>query len=103
MTTTTLIRALNDHFRTTFEDGRVIAAPSVLAHGPLFLAKAHKAIRAFNDFTPEGDPSGEHAAGEFMIDGIAIGWSIEYDNNSWGLRPLDPSNVQRTQRVLVIY
>ena len=103
MTTSARIRALNDEFRSTFKGGRVITMPSVHAFGPRFVAKVRKGVREFRDFTAKDDPRGEHAAGVFKLDGRAIGWRIEYDDTSFGLRPLDPSNVERTHRVLIIF
>jgi Protein of unknown function (DUF3768) len=98
---TNRIAELNDAFRTTFVGGEVY-----LTRGVAAMATSQQAImervRAFNDFSAENDPHGEHDFGSFEFSGEKIFWKIDcYDRDlKWGSP--DPGDPSVTRRVLTI-
>ena len=65
----------------------------VNSKGPEFVAKALIKVIAFNDFTADNDPHGEHDFGSFELDGEKLFWKIDYFDLAAELRtnPTDPS------------
>ena len=73
------IRRGNDGFRRlgcNTLDGRVMLTSSV-ARDPNVSAILAK-VMAFNAFTKDNDPYGEHDFGEFEIEGERFMWKIDY-------------------------
>ena len=63
-------------------------------------------VRAFNDFTPDNDPYGEHNFGAFETEGVGkIFWKIDYyadEQLKWGSEnPDDPTQTYRVLTVLL--
>jgi Protein of unknown function (DUF3768) len=96
------IRVLNDNFRSTFIGGTV-----VMTHGvselPLDVkAKVLLLVKAFTDFTRDNDPYGEHDFGYFEIAGETFYWKIDYYDLDCRYGSEDPSDPEKTTRVLTI-
>ncbi len=72
-TKTQRIRALNDSLRHTFTGGRLVMTASVQSIPPDTVALALTKMRAFNEFTPDNDPYGEHDFGSFEVAREQIG------------------------------
>ncbi len=66
---TEAIRTLNDALRTTFQGGRVLVTRGVRALPLEVNAVVLQAVQAFDAFTPENDPYGEHDFGSFELEG----------------------------------
>ena len=96
------IRELNDAFRTTFVGGVVTLTTGVNALCIEVKAEVLRRVRAFNTFATDNDPYGEHDFGTFEIAGEKFFWKIDsYDKNlEYGSE--DPSDPEKTTRVLTI-
>jgi hypothetical protein len=99
---TEAIRTLNDALRTTFEGGRVLVTQGVRALPLEVNAAALQAVQAFDAFTPENDPYGEHDFGSFELQGARIMWKIDYYDPSLTGGSEDPADPEVTTRVLTI-
>lgn len=102
----TRIASLNDALRKSPFDrslGKTYMTSGVSALGPLFVARAISAVAAFNKFTADNDPYGEHDFGSFEIEGEKLFWKIDYYSKSDpDCGSEDPSDLQKTTRVLTI-
>ena len=98
------IAALNDQFRKDpGRYGKAYITDGVAAHGPEFVRRALAATAAFEAFTVDNDPYGEHDFGTIQIDGETLFWKIDYvDKHDPDLGAEDPSNPVTTTRVLTI-
>lgn len=99
---TARIRDLNDAFRTTLAEGKCVVSTGVSELGIAFATAAAAAARAYQDFTPDNDPDGEHDFGSFMIDEQRLCWKIDYYDPTLRYGSRDPSNPAETKRVLTI-
>jgi len=54
------IRELNDRLRTKYEGGRILISCSIQSYGPDFVRRCLHAVSAFDDFSEDNDPHGEH-------------------------------------------
>ena len=59
-------------------------------------------VAAFSNFTPENDPHGEHDFGSFKIDNQKFFWKIDYYDKEMEQGSKDPSDPEKTTRVLII-
>jgi len=96
------IRQLNDEFRTTLDGERCLFTPYVADMGVPFEIAALEAVKAYNAFTSENDPYGEHDFGIFEIDEELLVWKIDYYDPSLRFGSQDPADPSRTKRVLTI-
>lgn len=77
--------------------------PGVMALGSAFLMRAVAAVIAFDAFTPDNDPYGEHDFGSLTLDGHKLFWKIDYyDRNDMTCGSEDPADPTVTHRVLTI-
>lgn len=96
------IRRLNDAFRTTFRNGQVVMTQGVQALGPATLNAIIAKVQAFNTFTPDNDPEGEHDFGAFEHGGARLFWKIDYYTLDMEHGSEDPADPAQTLRVLTI-
>lgn len=96
------IRALNDAFRQTFSGGKVMMTASVDAMPELVKAKALLEVSRFDRFTSDNDPHGEHDFGSFELVGRSFLWKIDYYDQNLEFGSEDPSDPNKTTRVLTI-
>jgi hypothetical protein len=107
MTSTTVsaadcIRALNDDFRRTFVGGMVMITAGVEAM-PIEERRALLAqVRAFDAFTDDNDPHGEHDFGAIDEGGVRYFWKIDYYDRATEMGSPDPTDPDVTTRVLTI-
>ena len=107
MTSTTVspaerIRALNDAFRRTFVGGAVMITAGVEAM-PLEQRRSLLAkVRAFDAFTEDNDPHGEHDFGAIDEGGVRCFWKIDYYDRATEFGSPDPADPAVTTRVLTI-
>jgi hypothetical protein len=99
---TARIRELNDAFRTTIGDGKCAVSAGVSELGTSFAITAVAAARAFQDFTPDNDPEGEHDFGALMIEDQRLCWKIDYYDPTLRYGSRDPSDPAATKRVLTV-
>jgi hypothetical protein len=90
---------LNDQLRATFKGGRVQMTPGVYELDARLRGRALSILAQYNAF----DKNGHHDAGVFIFAGYAFEWRIEYrGKDGTGVSP-DPSDPERTFRVLTLY
>ena len=99
---TARIRDLNDAFRTTLPEGKCAVSVGVAELGIPLATAAAAAARAYQDFTPDSDPDGEHDFGAFIIEEQRLIWKIDYYDPTLRYGSRDPSNPASTKRVLTI-
>jgi Protein of unknown function (DUF3768) len=96
------IRTLNDHLRTTFTGGRVMLTAAVNELDPLKKRCLLQAVRDFKDFNEDNDPHNEHDLGGIDLDGEKFLWKIDYYDKALEYGSDDPSDPEKTCRVLTI-
>lgn len=96
------IRELNDAFRSTFSGGRVMMTAGVDALPDMVKAAALQQVAAFDAFTPDNDPHGEHDFGAFDLCGRKFFWKLDYFDERLEFGSEDPSDPKKTTRVLTL-
>lgn len=90
---------LNDQLRTTFKGGRVQMTPAVYDLDPQLRGRALWAMARCNKFADTSD----HEWGVMLFAGYAFEWHIEYRAvDGAGVSP-DPTDPDKTFRVLTLY
>ena len=96
------IRALNDDFRRTFVGGLVVITAGVEAMPAEQRKSLLAKVRAFDAFTEDNDPHGEHDFGAVDEGSVRYFWKVDcYDRNTEFGSP-DPADPAVTTRVLTI-
>jgi hypothetical protein len=90
---------LNDQLRMTFKGGRVQMTPSVYDLDARLRGRALCLLSRYNKF----DEHGEHDRGVFIFAGFSFEWRIEYRDRNGGGLSADPTDPERTLRVLTLY
>ena len=93
---------LNDAFRRHACGGTLIVTAGVIALGTTALPTIVGLVQAFEAFTPDNDPYGEHDFGSLEWHRNRLFWKIDYydcDMRFGSPNPLDPAV---TTRVLTI-
>lgn len=103
MTTNQLnpIASQNDAFRARPAEGLMLTK-GVSDNGPAFVQEALRAVSAFDAFTVENDPHGEHDFGAFTVAGESLFWKIDYYDRQLECGSPDPSDPAVTRRILMI-
>ena len=96
------VRELNDAFRTSGQGGRIVVTRGVHEKGAGFVAQALERVRTFDAFTKDNDPYGEHDFGSFELDGEKLYWKIDCYDKEMRYGSEDPSDPEKTTRVLTI-
>lgn len=96
------IRLLNDRLRTTGLGGNIFITRGIDALPQEDFGAIMDKVRSFDAFTEDNDPYGEHDFGAFTHEGRKVFWKIDtYDPSmEWGSE--DPSDAEKTARVLTI-
>ena len=99
------IRALNDAFRRYPWAG--LRGQMVMTRGIADLTADERMsilnrVREFDDFTEDNDPHGEHDCGAFDHQGRKVFWKIDYYDPAMRYGSEDPSDPDKTARVLTI-
>ena len=98
---TARIRELNDAFRTTFRGGLVTTTPGVDALSNEQKDELIRAVREFN-FNLGNDLYNEHDFGSIEIGGETFFWKIEYYDRTTQQGSEDPSDPEKTTRVMTL-
>jgi Protein of unknown function (DUF3768) len=96
------IRVMNDNFRGTFLGGTVVLTQGVAGMPLDVKAEALLKVKRFSEFTRDNDPYGEHDFGHFEIAGETFYWKIDYYDPDCQNGSEDPSDPDKTRRVLTI-
>ena len=96
------IRELNDRLRTTGRGGRIMMTRGVQALGEKAVANIITAIRAFDKFTKDNDPYGEHDFAKIVVDGVPVFFKIDYYDKSLEFASPDPTDPSQTERVMTV-
>jgi len=96
------IQRLNDDLRRYGRGGRVLITYGVGALSVPEVNRIFEAIRAFDGFTGDNDPFGEHDCAVQEIDGRRIIWKIDYYDRSRQYGSPDPANPKVTCRVMTV-
>jgi Protein of unknown function (DUF3768) len=99
---TSKIALLNDALRQTFTGGKVMMTAAVDALPLDVKATVLQKVRSFNEFGADNDPHGEHDFGSFKIDGETFFFKIDYYSSDMQGGSEDPSDPEKTTRVLTI-
>ena len=96
------IRELNDAFRTSGLGGKFVLTNGVGSLGVETVGKSIEAVKAFDAFTTDNDPYGEHDFGSLDVEGHRLFWKIDYYDKELMHGTSDASNADVTARVLTI-
>lgn len=106
LTQTQKIAQINDTFRENLPMFMMIGQ-AVITRGIANLPEADRMeilsmVQAFDGFTEDNDPHGEHDFGSFEQNGQTIFWKFDYYDNSMKYGSEDPSDAEKTKRILTI-
>ena len=96
------IRDLNDKFRRSLIGGTLLLTAGIVALGAQAQARIIGAVQAFDAFTPDNDPYGEHDFGNIEVDGEKIFFKFDYYDLNQAMHSDDPADPTKTERVLTI-
>ncbi len=94
------IAELNDAARTSFIGCRVVITKGIAAMDDL--DGLYAKVRAFDAFTPNNDPYGEHDFGAIEHEGETVFWKFDYYDVDLLMHSPDASDPAVTCRVLTI-
>lgn len=99
-------QVLNDRLRHTIPfcrpADRIVMTQGINSLEPDVIADIWEKVRAYNDFNEADDPFGEHDFGAFTCKGNHILWKIDYYNLDLDWGSSDPSDENKTARVLTV-
>jgi hypothetical protein len=96
------IALLNDAFRSTFRGGKIMMTSGVDELPNCVKAEALVQVAKFSEFTADNDPHDEHDFGSFNLVGRKFFWKIDYYDKDLQHGSEDPSDPERTMRVLTL-
>jgi hypothetical protein len=99
---TSIIRELNDNFRSTFRGGRVVFTPGILSLTDAARGEIVRRTMTFSDFNDGNDPYQEHDFIAFELEGSHIFVKIDYYAPDFEHGSDDPSDPAKTARVMTI-
>ena len=99
---TNRIRQLNDALRQTFIGGIVACTDGFTALPPELNQRFLAAVKAFDSFSRDNDPYGEHDFGSIDLEGVRVFWKIDYYDYALIEGSPDPTDPAKTLRVLTI-
>ena len=98
----TRIRTLNDELRRFGRGGRIMITPGIQALGDGAVARVLTAVAAFDAFTNDNDPYGEHDCAIMAVNDIQVLFKIDYYDRDLVYHSPDPGDPAVTQRILVV-
>ncbi|MGA2496078.1 MAG: DUF3768 domain-containing protein [Roseiarcus sp.] len=101
-TTTACIRTLNDALRCLSAGGELFVTRGIAGLPETEQAAILNRVRAFDDFSEDNDPWGEHDFGSFVHNGRTIDWKIDYYDLALRFHSPDAADPAVTRRVLTI-
>jgi hypothetical protein len=98
----TRVRALNDELRRFRRGGRIMITPGIQALGDGAVARVLTAVAAFDAFTNDNDPYGEHDCAIVPVNDIQVLFKIDYYDRDLVYHSPDPGDPAVTQRIMVV-
>ena len=99
---TATIARLNDMLRTKGIGGEVFATPGVTNLSHSMRGRVLQAIMDFDNFDEPNDPYREHDFGAVEIEGQKFFFKIDTYDLSYQFRSEDPSDPNKTRRVMTV-
>ena len=96
------IARLNDEFRKTGRGGYITKTQGINALPVKDQVQILNLVQAFNDFSEANDPYGEHDFGKVEYNGNKAFWKIDYYDTDMEQGSEDPSDPEKTVRVMTI-
>lgn len=96
------IAELNDALRATFQGGKVSMTAGINALADEVKADVLETVRTFSQFDGANDPHREHDFGAFEQHGLTVFWKVDYYNVEMDGGSEDPTDPEKTTRVLTI-
>jgi hypothetical protein len=85
------ICALNDELRRFGRDGRIVITSGIQALGTEGAARVLVAVAAFDAFTADNDPYGEHDCAILTVGGLTVLFKIDYYDHHLTYHSPDPA------------
>ena len=98
----TKIRTLNDQFRRTGRDGRIMLTQGIQALGQKAVAEIIAKVRAFDQFNEGNDPYLEHDFGKVVHGKETVLWKISYYDRAMEFGSPDQKDPAVTTRVMTV-
>jgi hypothetical protein len=98
----TRICALNDELRRFGRGGRIMITSGIQALGTDGVARVLAAVAAFDAFTDDNDPHGEHDCAILSVDGPRVMFKIDYYDCDLVYHSPDASDPTVTTRVMTV-
>jgi hypothetical protein len=96
------VRALNDVLRKHHHGRTIVLTQGVQALGAETIQRIDAAISAFDSFTSDNDPYGEHDFGAVEVEAHVIFFKIDYFDPDLLHHSPDPADSAVTRRVMTI-
>ena len=96
------IRELNDQLRCTAKGGRVVITPGIHALGTAAVCQLLASVAAFDNFTEDNDPWGEHNCAILTVNGRRVLFKIDYYDLELQCHSPDARDPAVTQRVMTV-
>ena len=100
--TTAKIRDLNDQFRKTGRGGRIMLTQGIQALGQQTVMEIMAKVRAFDKFTMDNDPYGEHDFGKIVHGHDTVFFKLDYYDRAMEFGSPDASDAAVTTRVMTV-
>ena len=99
---TARIRELNDVLRRKAIGGRVVITSGIHALGTAAVCQMLAAVAAFDNFTEDNDPWGEHDCAILTVKGQRVLFKIDYYDLELQCHSPDAADPAATQRVMTV-
>jgi hypothetical protein len=99
---TARIRELNDQLRCKGLGGRIVVTRGLDTLGTATVCQVLAALAAFDNFTDDNDPWGEHDCAVLTVTGRRIIFKIDYYDLALQYHSPDASDPAVTQRVMTV-
>lgn len=97
------VQRLNDQFRCSGAGrGSLMLTAGIHEMGVAFAWAAIEAVKAFNAFTRDNDPYGEHDFGALTVANERLFFKIDYYDLDLEAHSPDPADPAQTHRVLTV-
>jgi hypothetical protein len=96
------IRDFNDQLRIHGRGGRILMTAGLHDFGDEKRQKVIEAVRAYDAFSPDNDPYGEHDFGEVEVNNNSVMFKIDYYDLSGSHHSPDAADPAVTLRVMTL-
>lgn len=96
------VRELNNQLRRHRIGGRVVMIRGIAALGDEINVRIDQAVRAFDAFSPDNDPYGEHDFGVIEAECHIVMFKIDYYDHDLQHASPDPADPNVTCRVMTL-